>query len=754
MERAGRIADACEAYRAAIEAEPGHVPGYLNLGVALEALGLGEEANRVYAAALAVEPANPFAAFNLGKMAFTRGDLAGARERIELALRGKPDFADAQIVLASVHEALGDDDASLACLGAALRLEPANLVALRNLGRLQARLGRWVEAEAALRALAGADAGDADAHFWHGRALLALGQPPQAEARLREALRLHPESAEVLTHLGLALCALGRTEEAREVLARAVRLAPGHAEAHAALGSAFAADKMMAQATQSYQHALELDPRQVHSHVNLGNVLAGRGERAEARRHYDAALALDPENVEARWSRAMATIPAIADSREALVSSRDEFAAELSELESWFDPVRAAQGHRVVGLRQPFWLAYQEESNTDLLRAYGRLCARLMSAWPRGAPGALAPPRTGARLRVGVVSQYFRNHSVWNAIVKGWFLHLDPARFELLAFSLGAIEDDETHLARQRAARFEQGPRSLEQWVQAIESARPDVLLYPEIGMDRVTTQLASLRLAPLQAASWGHPETTGLPTMDAYLSAEAMEPPGAQSHYSETLVALPRLGCSVPPEPETMTMPVRLDELGLDGTGPLLVCPGTPFKYAPEHDDVFPRIARELGECRFVFFEYPTRDLSERLRRRLGQAFERAGLAPERHLLMLPWLNRPAFLGLMGRADVFLDTIGFSGFNTALQAVQSGLPMVTVEGRFLRGRLASGILRRIGMDELVAGSDEDYVARVVRISRDARYRDALRARMAASRAALYDDRDAVRGLEGFLLAS
>ena len=70
--------------------------------------------------------------------------------------------------------------------------------------------------------------------------------------------------------------------------------------------------------------------------------------------------------------------------------------------------------------------------------------------------------------------------------------------------------------------------------------------------MDATTAKLAALRLAPVQAASWGHPETSGLPTIDYYLSAQALEPADAQENYTEKLVALPNLGCWLVPGEET----------------------------------------------------------------------------------------------------------------------------------------------------------------------------------------------------------
>jgi predicted O-linked N-acetylglucosamine transferase (SPINDLY family) len=116
-----------------------------------------------------------------------------------------------------------------------------------------------------------------------------------------------------------------------------------------------------------------------------------------------------------------------------------------------------------------------------------------------------------------------------------------------------------------------------------------------------------------------------------------------------------------------------------------------------------------------------------------------------------LPWLKSGAFLSLMRQADVYLDTIGFSGFNTAMQAIESGLPVVTVDGRFMRGRLASGILKRLGMTETIADSPARYVDLAVTLAQDEGFRRGLRTRIERGRADLFQDRAPVRALESFL---
>ena len=112
-----------------------------------------------------------------------------------------------------------------------------------------------------------------------------------------------------------------------------------------------------------------------------------------------------------------------------------------------------------------------------------------------------------------------------------------------------------------------------------------------------------------------------------------------------------------------------------------------------------------------------------------------------EDHARLIPWQDKPAYHALMGRADLMLDTIGFSGFNTAMQAIECGLPIVAREGRFMRGRFGSGILRTLGLDELVAADEKAYVDLAVAVASDRERRGALQRQIEDTReAALIED--------------
>lgn len=579
------------------------------------------------------------------------------------------------------------------------------------------------------------------------RAHYSAGDLGAAESMLQALLGNEPCNVEALVLKGNVLNDLGRPAEAIPCFQRALQLKPACADALANLGNALQYLGQLQDSVSCYERAIALDPGYLEAHHNLGNALESLDRQPEAVARFRRVLELDGDFVEARWAIAMSQLRRVYASAAEARLCREAFARELGSLEDWFDARRSKIGFRAVGVQQPFALAYLEENNRALLERYGNLCARLMGEWSAAqALGAPARPAAGGIIRIGVASQYFRDHSVWNALMRGWFEQLDRRRFELHAFYFGAHIDAETERCRGLAAQFHAGGKGLRGWAEAILGSRLHALIYPDVGMDPMTAKLACLRLAPHQLASWGHPETTGLPTIDAYLSAQGMEPHAAQAQYTEKLVALPNLGCSFSRRATRAEIP------DFKAARPILVCAGTPFKYMAQHDDAYAEIARRLGRCSFVFFVHQgRRDLADRLLHRLRAAFTRVGLRADNHVTFLPWLDRGRFYGLMQHADVFLDTIGFSGFNTAMQAVECALPIATVEGRFLRGRFASAILRRMELHDLVAQSDEDYVRIAVRLAQNSQYRESVRKKIVARRDILFDDVAPIRAMEDYL---
>jgi predicted O-linked N-acetylglucosamine transferase (SPINDLY family) len=700
-----------------MNSEPQDLSDRLNDAIARHRAGQIAAAAAGYEDVLARDPGNFDALHFLGLILLQAGYAKRATTLLERAVEVHPDAFPAIHQLGNAYVAAGRSGDAVTRFQHAIALAPGYAPAHESLARLHYVRGRRDDAVAEFTTVARLQPDDACAHNNLGTALGQIGHYEDAVASFDRALAVDPRFQVAMVNAAMALTQLGRRVDATGYFVRVMAQQPE-------------------QASVCYQ---------------AGFHFYAQGMRAEARAAFEQALRRDPEYVEARWALMISELPLAYGPDEDPSTFRERFSAALQSIDTWFDASRTHLGQRAVGNQQPFYLAFHPVDVAPLLRRYDDLCVRLMngnhtpSITPARRPGSTRP------IRLVIASAYFHDQSVWTALVRGWCTHLDRRRIELHLIHTGSTADEQTAIARAQATSFHAELADLPQWVELVRRLEPDVILYPELGMDATCARLACLRLARVQAVSWGHPVTSGLPTIDYYLSAKLFEPPGCAAHYREQLVQLPNLGCYYEPLVPDEIAP-DWNSLGVDPAPPRLVCAGTPYKYFPEHDRHFVEIARRLGRCQFLFFQDMAPSLSRQIKDRLDAAFRQGGLDATHFIRFLPLQSRPAFFGLMRECDVYLDTIGFSGFNSAMQAVECELPVVAWEARFMRGRLGSGILRRMGMDDLIVRDSNAYVAAAVRVCEDTRSRGDVKRRMRAASNLLYRDVGAVAALGEFLV--
>jgi len=269
--------------------------------------------------------------------------------------------------------------------------------------------------------------------------------------------------------------------------------------------------------------------------------------------------------------------------------------------------------------------------------------------------------------------------------------------------------------------------------------------------MDPITARLAAFRLAPVQCTSWGHPDTSGFPTVDYFLSSDLMEPENGQDHYCEKLVCLPNLSVYYEPM-ETAAAPVDRTHFGLRDDLPLFICTQSLFKYLPQYDEVFPRIALETGACQIAFIGFSRASIiGERFLRRLETAFSRFGLRMDDYVKMVPTLDPAHYKAFNQLADVFLDSIGWSGCNTTMEALACDLPVVSMPGELMRGRHTHAILKMIDLGETEGRNIDEYVAIAARLAKEPAWRKEISKKIARNRHLAYRDMECIRGLEQFI---
>lgn len=680
------------------------------LGVAVYQMGKVDKAIAHYRRAVELRPRAAEMLNNLALALRARGDLAGAAESFARALQARPEYVPAAYNLGLLREQANDAAGAEQAYRQALVGEPDALNALGNLGNLLRRQGRLDEAE----------------HL------------------LLRAQQRHPNDAAANGNLALLRLDQARHAEARELAATATRLDPQSPPWWEALGTALRLAQDADAALAPLQRAAALAPDTAAIHLQLALALRDSGDAAGADAAFARALALQPNWERARWEHAVSVpaVPADAAAVEKALAHFDSAVAQLArdpgETEAAFE---AAQAVVVFGMN------YLPGDHTARQRAFGDLVGMTAA---RARPQYAAAPAWralahGGRLRVGFVSAYLHRHVV-ERYFGGWIGGLDPARFERHVWHTGAVSDERTEALRRAAEHFHTPRGSFDDLAAEIHSAQLDVLVYLDVGLDPRQHALAALRLAPVQCAAYGHPVATGLATLDYFLSGQLLEPQDAALHYRERLVLLPGLGCEpAAPElpPPAPAPPSRRAQL---------LCLQHLIKLPPSFDPVLAELLSRTGAQLQLFSR--SAGISARYRERLSAALRQRGLDPDDCLRIESALPYADYLALVQQADLVLDSPGFSGGGTSLDALGVGTPVLTLAGRFARGRQTAAMLDLLQLPQLVAADDADYVAKAVALCADAAQRDELRQQLLQRREALFRNAAVLPALQDFLFSA
>ena len=529
-----------------------------------------------------------------------------------------------------------------------------------------------------------------------------VGDRAKAEMHFLRALALTPEGPRLNFNFANLLKDQGRWEDAALHYRIAVAGEPGYAPAHNNLGNALKELKRWDEAAEAYRSAIVADSDFAPAHRNLADIDEIKGRTADAISGFRRADAVrgDP----GAGIRAALVTPVVPVSVAEIDETRARIEANLNELKD--AGLRLDDPLRQVGAT-PFHLAYHGRNDRALMEALAKLyraacpslsyTARHVEKWLSGLEGG--------PIRIGFVSAFLRDHTIAR-LNEGLIAKLPRDKFEV-------------HV-------FDRLPRDLAAARAILAEAQLDILYYTDIGMEPLTYFLAFARLAPVQCVAWGHPVTTGISTIDYFVSSRLIEPDDAALAYSERLVEL-----------DAMPASVAAPELGRsDANGPVFLCPQSLFKIHPDFDGMIGAILTQCPAAELAVLDAPHPEwraaLEERWRRSIPQVIDRIRFVPRR--------NRTGFMSLLASARVILDTPHFSGGLSSLEALYARTPVVTLAGDYMRSRVTLGQYRSMGMTDFVATDTDAYIATAARLARDDAYLAETRDRIIASAPKLIDD--------------
>lgn len=705
-QRAGRMDDAEAAYRSILSDDPDHAETRHFLGLVLHLQGDHPAAVRELTRAVDLAPSIAQFRFNLGIVQTAGGAFADAAATFEQLLHTTDEAPD---------------------------IINAYAVALRGAGRPQ-------DAERQLLELIAAHPDFFGGHFNLGNLRLADGRLSLAAADYERALALTPGNIEIIRNQAAALQGLGELARARALLCDILKAQPNDAATLNNLANVYRQQGDLDNAEASLEHARRIAPSMADAAYTLGAIKITKNDVAGGRKALAAAATFRPGFTKAEWAGRLA-LPQIYGSAEERTAAREEWLSGLEAIIADGVPDGAqplAAAFNAASEILPFALAYQGEDDREPMRKWGTHVSAITA---RALPDVSSPPAPPARQRkrIGFVSAHFRAHTICN-LFRGWIEGADRSAFDIHLISTSGPGDAVTDSLATRADAAHLAPMGISERARHIYALECDALIYPDIGMDPRTQVLASLPLAPRQLMSWGHPVTCGFPTIDTFISSAMMEPDDGAAYYNETLLALPGLSIAYAP-PAAPMEPIPHEYL----------CAQSLFKIMPEQDRAFAAILKETPGRSIAFFAHPIREVTAAFRERLSAALRTHGIDPDVTLEFITPCDRRTFLRHLAGARVVLDSFGWSGGNTSLEALAVMTPVVTLPGRFMRGRHTFAMLKGLGLGDLIADDADDYTDIAVKLMTADVFRDDAVSRIDARSGALFDDRRVIPSFNDLL---
>ena len=465
----------------------------------------------------------------------------------------------------------------------------------------------------------------------------------------------------------------------------------------------------------------------------MGGLLRDMCDTAAALRCYDRAHQLSGDD--AYRLRSALTLPPIMGSRASIAADRARMAESLEQLLAEGitieDPVK-----KIPHLA--FYLAYHGENDRELqaliARVVGAACPALQYTAPhvQGWRGVKKD-----KVEVVFISSNLKNHTI-GRLNQELIRLLDRTRFRVTVALVGGPQDAFAQQIAASADAVIQLDRDLLRAQRQVAALGSDIVYYTDIGMDPFTWFLAHARLAPVQCVTWGHSMTTGLDSLDCWISGKDTEVDAGQDHYTEPLVRLSDPTVTYRRPVLTGPRPSRA-ELGLPESGTIYLCPQTTFKLHPDFDHVLGAILERdpAGHVVMLAPKFPV--WKDVLLRRMRPHVD------TKRLVFLPSLLHPTFLAVLAEADVLIDPVVYGGCNTSLEALAMGTPIVTMPSAHLRDRYTAAWYKAVGVEDCIVDNPRDYVDLAVRLGSDPQLRASIMRRVAERDDQLFDNPRSIR---------
>ena len=687
--------------------------------------------------------------FKLGIFLAEQGDLNAAVESYNKAVHLTPNYPDIHYRLGNALLEQGEHNAAIESYKAAIKHRSNFPEAHNNLGVVLQEKGNLDAAISSYKTASKLRFNFPEVYLNLGLAFKDKGNISAAIDSYKISLQQRPESSETHNHLGIAFQEQGDINEAIDSFKASLKIDCGFQPARSNLFQAFVTTERYEEAIKEYQ----LLDKEVFNPYLEAVTLQLMYQCLLRLNRYEEAIALANNRNDRRLQliNRLHVLPILYSNDQQLETVRRRWGHDALELYDLLENIEQSDpaweslyGH--VWVINNFQLAYQMDNDRPLQELYAGILDRIL----RPRLGTFMEPRPHREplhnrpLRVGVISDNLRNHngSIW---CLGWLKGIaGKPGYEIFTYNTGNRIDSGTmkfaSLGMHRDLNIQ--AENPEQSLQQILDDELDLLIHTDIGMNAKSKVISVLQLAPVQVQGWGHPITSGSRTIQYFLSGEGMEQKNSETHYSETLLRLPRTGLNYETPESILDGQQLFEKFQLPRDRPIITSLQSTFKYVPRNDYTFAEISKCHPKALILMVDFAKGGhISNFLYERLRPHFEKRGLEIEQHLRILPRLTHEDYMGLFAIGHHTLDTIDWNGGNSSMQSFSLDCPVVTLPTDFMRGRHTVSMLKVLEIPELIANDRNDYIQISCRLLGDQVFYNNIKERIHKQKIHLFNDK-------------
>ncbi|MDH5301469.1 MAG: tetratricopeptide repeat protein [Gammaproteobacteria bacterium] len=565
--------------------------------------------------------------------------------------------------------------------------------------------GQWQQAEQQYKKILQYIPSHPDTLHYLGLLKHQTGDSRQALKLMLRAKQQSPNDGELWFNLGVVHQALMEINEAMAAYKKSSTLQPQHAMSFNNLASCYQRLHDIQQAENLFRHALTLDPNCLEAKNNLANLHKDKGQLGLAEQLYLEILQRVPTNADAM-------------NNLALVYQRRGEAGKAHALYSQALANNQNLNSARCGLLMN--LHYLEAISADeIFQRHQQLSAHFEMA--KQFPSRQIDAR-GRRLRIAYLSADFRTHSVAYFILPILEQH-DRSRMEIFAYANHGKDDTVSEKIRQRVEHWRPIAQLDDDKVaQLIAEDGIDILV--DLGGHTANNRIPLLarKPAPIQVNYLGYPDTTGLTRMDYRLVDEWTDPTSAPLHASETLVRLPQgFLCYQPPGDFPDVSPPPFLQNGYITFGTF----NNTAKISRRQIHQWAQLLNTVPHSRLLLKSSAFHDTI--MRESLTHAFAEHHVNDDRLILQGHTSSTAEHLETYGQMDIALDTFPYNGTTTTCEALWMGVPVITLAGDRHCSRVGFSLLHQVGLGELVATDENQYLTIASTLAKDSTKLTAIR---------------------------